>query len=200
MEWQPPSEVRSEISPEVAREFFILPMGVDADRLQLVHGRRMSPEKLAEKEHILEFVLGRPVSLLRIEDFPDIELGFGDIIDRCYSVVATDFVTASPIDDINNVLLVSASERESNELVSELRELGFDVDVTVGIEPALTRLQEAGTQYQVVLLSPCASADLDTNDHRRLEALFIGEISEIKSYLREQERHLPLSVAVPAAI
>ncbi len=188
MEWNISPDVRSLISPEVARDHNVVPIAEEDGRLRLLCGTRCDEVALAQTAKQLEFILGRPICLVGIEEYAEFEHAFAEIVDTHYSVRTPDFVSLSAADDLLAVLLVADSQDESRAIAKELVSVGFDVEASFGISAALKKLEASTRSYHAILISPIMRNVIRKGDRRRIQALGSERIYDVEVFLQKHGR------------
>lgn len=182
MEWIIEPKTQALISPSLARNFRVLPLGESNGGVDLLMGRRLTDDERQKQKSVLEFYLGRPVNLQTLEERPDAEGGFDEILDHYYGTPFPDMLSMPVARQVATVLLLdpNSTRREQNNQL--LVAHGFVVVAVAGVEEALARLQASGCDITEVLLPP-TPLTAESEVRRRLSAVASVRISRVDEAL-----------------
>lgn len=192
MDWKMDPAVQGLISPSLARNFRVIPLGEEGGCVKLLMGRRqLTKNEKHDAEAMLEFYLGRAVILETLEEYESsIGTGFDEILDYYYATPLPDMLSRPIARHVATVLLVDADPSRRKRTSSQLTQQGFIVKETATVEDAIALLQDRRCGVTEVLLPQ----DLwsDEGVHRQLAVLGDVRIDTVAEALKRCD--CPLTV------
>jgi hypothetical protein len=154
MEWIIDSSTQALISPLLARSFHVIPLAETEHSIELLIGLELTESERREKQAQLEFYLGRPVTLHTLAEFPGLEGGFNEILDRYYGTPFPEMLSKPVGRHVATVLLLDPIDERRKDHKNRLICNGFIVFEAASTDQALARLQAEFSGITEILLPP----------------------------------------------
>ena len=189
MEWTIDPKVHALVSPNLVRAHRVLPLGEEAGRVRLVYAHELTESARREKEELLEFILGRPVTLYTIDAFPEIGSGFDEIVDFYYGTPFPEALSQPVARQVATVLLLDPEGDRRAEHRARLEGFGFFVVEASSTDDAVRELKAWGEGITQMLL-PTKGWSGEKEARRRLSAVADAPMSRVDRLLADCQAEL----------